>query len=52
MLNSYLFFLVFTELNVHIFCDYVNDGFTMVLMDTGLRGFDKPFLERINCFTP
>jgi hypothetical protein len=34
-----LFILI--ELNVHIFCDYVNDGFIMVLMDTKLRGFDR-----------
>jgi len=27
-----LFILI--ELNVHIFCDYMNDGFTTVLIDT------------------
>jgi hypothetical protein len=34
-----LFILI--ELNVHIFCDYMKDGFIMVLMDTKLRGFDR-----------
>jgi hypothetical protein len=45
-----LFILI--ELNVHMFCDYVNDGFITVLMDTKSKGFDRPCLGRINFFTP
>jgi len=44
-----LFILI--ELNVHVFCNYVNDIFTTVLMNTKLRGFDRPCLGKINCFT-
>jgi len=44
--------IILIQLNVYIFCDYVNDGFTTVLIDTKSRGFERPYLERINCFTP
>jgi hypothetical protein len=44
-----LFILI--ELNIHIFCDYLNDGFTTILMDIESRGFDRLCLTRINCFT-
>jgi len=35
---------IFIELNLRIFCDYTNDGFTTVLIDTKSRGFDSSCL--------
>jgi hypothetical protein len=42
------FFFILIELNVHILCNYENDNFTTILMETKSRGFDRSCLGRIN----
>jgi hypothetical protein len=37
---------------LHIFRDYVNDCYTMVLIDIWSRGLDRPCLGKTNCTTP
>jgi hypothetical protein len=40
------------EINIRVFCDYTNDGFTTVLVDTKSIGFDRSCLEIMNCSRP
>jgi hypothetical protein len=45
-------FLSLLNLIPFFFCDYMNDCYTMVLIDPRLRGFDKPCLGKTNYSSP